>query len=394
MCEYSEYSEYSASSCKLYRDYSKEDYSNLKIYKLVSDKYERCYIGMCCNDLVEELKWLKEQYVYWSYGGGYVNMELYDLMSVCGVLSMELIKCVSAVSFEDGLMYLNEVLKLYIDNGCCVNSRLWSLKSEKRSDDIRRDLRTSNMGSNYEYKNNKLEENKFKKDVRYVSGKIYKITSSNSELCYIGSTVRDLKSRLSVHISKYKNYKNNIDNSNKVCYISSYKILECGGKIDIVLLEDVKCENKYDLEKRESEYIIENIDVCVNECVPYKSMLNEFNSLRGINRILKEKVVKDCNNGKLYRLESVSSGKYYIGSTCLELDVCLDLYKKEYEKFKYGLCGTKRLMYDILKDVDVSISLICDLKSVCNKDLKLKEKEYIKALKDKNCINIKDVSSA
>jgi len=379
-------SDYSASSCRLYRDYSNEDYSKLKIYKVCSSVYDKCYIGMCCNDLEDELKWIKDQYVYWTYGGGYVKKELYELICMGGDLSIVNIKSVCCDNKDECVIYLNEVLKLYIDNGSCVNKKLWKTGVDKLCDESRCELRTSNMGTNYEYKNNKLDEDKYKHDDRYKLGKIYKITSSNSELCYIGSTIQNLKSRLSSHVSNYKIYKDNVNN---ISYTSSYKILECGGEVDILLLEEVKCENKYELEKRESEYILKNISVCVNECVPDKSMLNEFNRLRGINKVRKEKIIKECKAGKLYKICSLNSDKYYIGSTNLDLDMCLELYKKEYEKYKYGVRNTERLVYEIIKLEDVSISLISEIGSSCNKELKLKEKNYIKMIKDTNCINIK-----
>lgn len=377
-------SEYSESSCRLYRDYSKEDYSKLKIYKLVSDRCDRCYIGMCGIDLGEELKWLKEQYVYWSYGGGYVNMGLYDLMSVGGVLSMYLIKCVSVESYEEGLKYLNEVLKLYIDNGCCVNSRLWSLKSEKLDDIYKSELKKNNEKKWLCFVDDKLEdkfllENYEKQNYSY--GKIYKLTSSNSELCYIGSTTQSLEDRLKNHLSSYNSYKNG-----KKSYMSSYDIIGCGGKIGIVLLEKYSCKSKKELLEIEGKYISEYGSKCVNIIVQSGERGKEY-----LKKVCDEELKKDSSDykkSKLFRLKSVKSGRYYIGVTVLNLDEMLKLCIGEYEKFKYGKLMSNKEFYNIMSDGDVCIELIENYECGSLKMLKERQKEILEGVKDDiNCIN-------
>lgn len=377
-------SEYSASSCRLYRDYSEEDYSNLKIYKLISDKCERCYIGMCCNDLCEELKWLKEQYVYWSYGGGYVKMELYDLMSVGGVLSMELIKCVSVKSYEEGLIYLNEVLKLYIDNGWCVNSRLWKTGMDKVSDEYKCELKKNKEKKELCFVDDNMEDKNFVYNYEkqnYSYGKIYKITSSNSELCYIGSTTQSLEDRLKNHLSGYNSYKNG-----KKGYMSSYDIIGCGGKIGIVLLEKYSCKSKKELLEIEGKYISEYGSKCVNIIVQSGNRGKEY-----LKKLCDEELKKDGSDykkSKLFRLKSVKSGRYYIGVTVLSLDEMLKLCTSEYEKFKYGKLRSKKDFYNIMSDGDVCIELIENYECGSLKMLKERQKEILEGVKDDiNCIN-------
>ena len=95
----------------------------------------------------------------------------------------------------------------------------------------------------------------------YLKSKIYKLTSSNSNEIYIGSTTLNLCKRKAHHISNYKRYL-----INKGGYITSIKIIEFGGFIDICLLEEYPCNNKEQLHQRERFYIENNY--CVNKFIP------------------------------------------------------------------------------------------------------------------------------
>ena len=74
-------------------------------------------------------------------------------------------------------------------------------------------------------------------DPRYIKGKIYKITSSNTEKIYIGSTILPLEVRFSVH------------KSSKDCS-SRYIINE--GNASIELMYEYPCKNKPELESEEA----------------------------------------------------------------------------------------------------------------------------------------------
>ena len=94
----------------------------------------------------------------------------------------------------------------------------------------------------------------------YSKSKIYKITTpSHPELVYIGSTTESLKKRFSGHKSKYKTYK-----KGKCRYYSSFKIIECGDA-EIILIKNVCCNNRKELEKIEGELIFNTI--CCNKFV-------------------------------------------------------------------------------------------------------------------------------
>ena len=86
---------------------------------------------------------------------------------------------------------------------------------------------------------------------------IYMITSENSEKVYIGSGI-DLEKELRYHINRAERYERL-----KCCYVSSYEVLRYGS-IGIEELEVFEGNRKIELLERVEEYIMENIDVCVN----------------------------------------------------------------------------------------------------------------------------------
>jgi hypothetical protein len=84
---------------------------------------------------------------------------------------------------------------------------------------------------------------------RYHSGKIYAIRSHQTDKFYIGSTCLPLYKRLYKHRNNKKAYEN--------CgyhKITSFDILQYDDHY-IELLEEFRCENKMQLEKREGELI-------------------------------------------------------------------------------------------------------------------------------------------
>lgn len=88
-----------------------------------------------------------------------------------------------------------------------------------------------------------------------MKGKIYCLVCNTTKLKYIGSTKNTLTKRLSYHKL-----------SSNQC--TSKKIIE-GGNYEILLIEEVECENRDQLKQRE-RYWIENIE-CVNKKTPGKT---------------------------------------------------------------------------------------------------------------------------
>jgi hypothetical protein len=96
----------------------------------------------------------------------------------------------------------------------------------------------------------------------YSKSKVYTIRSHQTDKYYIGSTTQSLSKRFSKHKETYASYLNG-----KACYVSSYEILKLGDAY-IELLEDVPCETKEQLHKREGELIRQYKDHVVNVNIP------------------------------------------------------------------------------------------------------------------------------
>ena len=93
----------------------------------------------------------------------------------------------------------------------------------------------------------------------YSNGKIYRIICNNTGNMYIGSTCCALSRRLAQHKSDYNKGKNEV---------ASFDIIK-EGNYQIVLIENVPCNNKEELLRRE-RYYIENMN-CVNKVVPLRT---------------------------------------------------------------------------------------------------------------------------
>ena len=108
--------------------------------------------------------------------------------------------------------------------------------------------------------------------VNYRNGKIYCIRSlSRPDLIYIGSTCNTLSKRFSHHKTK-----------NSGC--SSKQMIDIGDSY-IELIEDVPCENKNQLIRREGQ-LIRSMD-CVNKCIAGRTRQEWENDNRDRVRELK-----------------------------------------------------------------------------------------------------------
>jgi hypothetical protein len=96
----------------------------------------------------------------------------------------------------------------------------------------------------------------------YQHGKIYKITSSETEDVYVGSTCATLKDRLCKHKSAFKSNKKRIGTAKNILKYSD----AC-----IELIENFQCSTKKELLDREGE-IIKNTPNCVNTQIQGRTM--------------------------------------------------------------------------------------------------------------------------
>lgn len=116
----------------------------------------------------------------------------------------------------------------------------------------------------------------------YNEGKIYKIVSDSTDRIYIGSTCKKyLSQRLSKHVCSYKLYL-----QGKTNYVTSFDLIK-NGDYDIVLLENVNCDNKEQLRARERYYIELYNNICVNKLIPNRSRKEHYEDNK--NRISEQR---------------------------------------------------------------------------------------------------------
>jgi hypothetical protein len=143
---------------------------------------------------------------------------------------------------------------------------------------------------------------------KYHNSKIYKLISDHTDKIYIGSTVEKLHKRKYNHKMSYQLFKNNIG---KCHYMYSYQLIELG-EINIILIENFKCESKEELYARERHHIELNKELCVNKNIPirYKKenqeYMKEYNKeyIKNNKEILREKA-------KVYQKDNEEKIKEY-----------------------------------------------------------------------------------
>jgi hypothetical protein len=88
---------------------------------------------------------------------------------------------------------------------------------------------------------------------KYQDGKIYKLTSKQTDKIYVGSTILILNVRMTGHRTKYK--------SGNISSIEMLKYDDC----IIELIEDYPCNSKKELLEREQHYMDLYKDIIVNK---------------------------------------------------------------------------------------------------------------------------------
>ena len=109
----------------------------------------------------------------------------------------------------------------------------------------------------------------------YELGKIYKITSPHTDKIYIGSTCeKHLSNRLAGHKSQYKCMVKftAMGCSSGFTKMTSYELIKLG-EVEIVLIENYPCKDRYELLRREREIIDENKDKIVNKGKPIRTQV-------------------------------------------------------------------------------------------------------------------------
>jgi len=109
-----------------------------------------------------------------------------------------------------------------------------------------------------------------------MKGFIYKLTSSQTEKCYIGSTTNDPQKRLNDHKSNYKYWLNGTGR-----YNTSYEIVKFGD-VAMEILEEVEVESKKELHQIEGIYQRE-CDETVNKCIAGRTKKEYIEDMKQIN---------------------------------------------------------------------------------------------------------------
>lgn len=135
----------------------------------------------------------------------------------------------------------------------------------------------------------------------YNQGKIYRLTCSNLDLVYYGSTTLTLNRRLNRHKNSYKRWLN--DNTLN-CEVS--RVLFEAGDVEIDLVMDCPCESKRYLEEVEETFITN--DECVNMKRAYMTKEDQKEHIRKYKTSEKGKE-KNRESMRLYR--QTDKGKAY-----------------------------------------------------------------------------------
>jgi len=125
---------------------------------------------------------------------------------------------------------------------------------------------------------------------KYQNGKIYKLTSPNTDRIYIGSTICKLNNRFSLH--KYETKHNKVNNSSAIIF--RY------GETKIELIENFPCNSKRELETREQYYMDLHSDCCINtlRAICDRKAINEKYNKSSKRKIWRDKYKEKLNTNR------------------------------------------------------------------------------------------------
>lgn len=171
--------------------------------------------------------------------------------------------------------------------------------------------------------------------VNYNNAKIYKITNTDNDMIYIGSTTKKLCERLAKHRSDEK--RKDIDNS--IYTTSSYEILKYNG-VRIELIEAFSCNNIEELRAREGQHI-RMVD-CINKNIPGRPTDEQQHEWYMLNRdrlIQKSQYKHDQNREE----DNKRNRKNYYDNRNERITKQMEYYEKNKERIhqKYlCICGS------------------------------------------------------
>ena len=174
-------------------------------------------------------------------------------------------------------------------------------------------------------------------------GRIYKIYSNEYDKIYIGSTRKKLNERLTQHKSQYKQFLKNKHNN----YVSSFEILNKGGKIGLIIeFDDI---NNDTLKKWERFYIEQNKNICINKNMPIttdeeqKAQKKEYKEANKERHKQYMKEYNEANKGKYKEYNEANKERH-----------------KHYMKEYYEANKEKKKEYYELHKNEINKKIICD----------------------------------
>ena len=129
----------------------------------------------------------------------------------------------------------------------------------------------------------KFEDNEFD----YSRGKIYKVTSKNTDKIFIGCTINSLENRIYNFEVDYENYL-----ANKDYYVEVFEVMK-HGDYSIELIENYSCSTGFELQKKECEHIRKNRLICVNSRLPRR---NKQDHIDDVLNGLEDKFFECCKD--------------------------------------------------------------------------------------------------
>lgn len=123
---------------------------------------------------------------------------------------------------------------------------------------------------------------------------IYQILDNTTGNSYIGSTVKPIKTRLSIHLSYYNKW---VNNNHISTYYSSFEVFKNDNFVVFILelLSDSEAPTRYLRER----YFLETIGNCVNKHIPSRTLKQYYDDHKPqINQLMKEYYEKNkekCN---------------------------------------------------------------------------------------------------
>jgi hypothetical protein len=138
---------------------------------------------------------------------------------------------------------------------------------------------------------------------KYNNGKIYKITSPDTDDIYVGSTTQELQRRLYGHESDFKFFKKEGKR-----YVTSAKILKFDN-YSIELIEDVDADSKEELLLRES-YYVNSLPNVINKVEPHRTKAyhdtyqKNYRKEHKMKRRVKQNELLECHCGGKYTVSN------------------------------------------------------------------------------------------